>query len=52
MRRFDPEMMEEVRIRMERIRDYVPAEEFNKTAALMIAKREIEPLHGGGTDGD
>lgn len=35
---------------MERIRDYVPEEEFDPTAALMIAKREIEPLHGGGTE--
>ncbi|MEY2511969.1 MAG: hypothetical protein QOE26_2732 [Verrucomicrobiota bacterium] len=53
MRRIDPEKMEHVRERMERIRDHVPSEEFNETTALMIAKGEVEPLYQpGDSDGE
>lgn len=45
MRRFDHEMMDAVKERMERIRDYVPSEEFDPTTALMLAKREVEPFY-------
>lgn len=48
MRRYlDPEMMEHIRERAERIRDFVPAEEFDPTTALMLARKEIAPLYSG-----
>lgn len=51
MPRWDPEMMEHVRERTERIRQQCPEETFDPTTALMIAKREIEPLYSGGSGG-
>lgn len=54
MRHVDFEMMEHVRERTQRIREQCPEETFDATTALMLAKREVEPLYSGegGTDGD
>lgn len=40
MRHINHEAMEAVTERVERLRDYVPAEEFDLTTALFIAKNE------------
>ena len=47
MRRIDPEMMEHIRERAERIREQCPEEEFCPTTALMLARKEIVPLYSG-----
>lgn len=47
MRHIDLEMMDHIRERAERIKDYTPAEEFDATTALMLARKEIAPCYSG-----
>jgi hypothetical protein len=45
-RNLDPDFMGDLADRIERIRDYVPAEEFDAKAAAALAHRELGPFVG------
>jgi hypothetical protein len=42
----DPDFMGDLADRIERLRDYVPAEEFDANAAAALAHRELRPFVG------